>query len=308
MMKLAQTTIENKTVIEILRVESLLDAIDQVLSSGEKAVGEFTYNPENEKMYLSYVITPFHFSEESQNGALIQLQNVTSLKKLEAIRRDFVANASHELKTPLTAIVGYTETLIDGAANDPQRQMRFMRRIREQAQRLEFLVADLLKLSQLENDLPLELKKVNIIPLLNEISDEFNDQVKQKGLHLTTVSPKKNVFINADKELLRTVFNNLIDNSIKYTASDGKITIRVSEENGGVKLEVIDTGIGIEGKYHERIFQRFYRVDKARSLALGGTGLGLAIVKHIIEKHHSEIFVESQLGQGSRFWFVLEKA
>ncbi|MDZ7261221.1 MAG: ATP-binding protein [candidate division KSB1 bacterium] len=301
--------IEHKNVIEVLRAEPILTAIDRSLHQGNKETGEVVYYNGQNKIFLSYVITPFFIAEEKITGALIQLHDVTELRQLEAIRRDFVANASHELKTPLTAIVGYTETLLEGAAEEPASRVKFIRRIREQAQRLEFLVADLLKLSEIEHDVPLALKQVKLIPLAREIIADFKEQSDQKNIKILLESFEQNIIVKADEELLRTVFNNLIDNAIKYTPQSGTITIRFAEvPNHRVKIEVADTGVGIDPKYHERIFQRFYRVDKTRSRALGGTGLGLAIVKHIIERHGSKIYVESELGKGSCFWFELARA
>jgi two-component system phosphate regulon sensor histidine kinase PhoR len=185
--------------------------------------------------------------------------------------------------------------------------MKFIRKIWEQAQRLEFLVADLLHLSQIETDEPLELSAVPLIPMIREVIGEFEEKAVQKNIMIALEAPDE-VRVKMDEEGIRVVFNNLLDNAVKYTPEDGRITIRVYDsENRFVKIEVSDTSIGIDQKYHDRIFQRFYRVDKARSRSLGGTGLGLSIVKHIIEKHGSRISVNSELGKGSCFCFELEK-
>jgi len=297
---------QNK-VIEILHSESLRTAILKTLDDKNKETGEFTCLRDGRKIFLSYVVTPFLIPEKESTGALIQLHNITELKTLEAIRRDFVANASHELKTPLTAIMGYAETLIDGAADFPTSRMKFIRRIREQAQRLEFLVADLLKLSEIERERPLTLVTIPLVPMLGEIIEDFNEQSTLKNIKISFIS-SEHVRVKINEEGIRTVFNNLIDNALKYSHEDSTITIRVIDlKTNRVRIEVIDNGIGINCKYHERIFQRFYRVDKARSRALGGTGLGLAIVKHIIEQHGSKIHVQSEEGNGSCFWFELQK-
>lgn len=304
-LELRNNEIKNKNFIEILQSKPLIKAIEKTIKAGTKATGEFVSFRNEKKFFLGYVVTPFLMFEAKVSGALVQLYDITELKTLEAIRRDFVANASHELKTPLTAITGYAETLIAGAVKSPQSCMRFLRRIREQAQRLEFLVSDLLKLSEIEREHELELKASPLVPMIKEVIDE---QSTEKDIEITLDSPK-DIKAKIDEESMRTVFSNLIDNAIKYTPQDDVITIRVSEINAHrVKIEVIDTGIGIDPKYYDRIFQRFYRVDKARSRALGGTGLGLAIVKHVIEQHRSKIYVKSELGKGSCFWFELEKA
>ncbi|HEX9971504.1 MAG TPA: ATP-binding protein, partial [bacterium] len=290
----------------ILRNEPLLTAVTKILNEGNKETGEFEYFVSSKKIFLNYEVTPFFISEEKVNGALIQLQDITELKRLEAIRRDFVANASHELKTPLTAIVGYTETLLE-RSEDPASRIKFLRKIREQAQRLDFLIADLLKLSEIEREQPLELKACSLPPIIQETIQEFKGQAQGKNIDLAFDAPE-NINVIMNEESIRSVFNNLVDNAIKYTPQNGKISIRVTAgKNQRVKIEVIDTGIGIDPKYHERIFQRFYRIDKARSWVLGGTGLGLAIVKHIIERHGSKILMTSEVGKGSNFWFELQK-
>ena len=299
--------IQNKNIIELVRSEQLLNAIDNVLKNGSKKIDEFIYYITSGRKYLRYMVTSYHLSEEKMRGVLIQLQDITELKKLEAIRRAFVANASHELKTPLTAIVGYAETLLEGAVETSQLRKKFIRKIREQSQRLEFLINDMLKLSEFEREQPTELSATNLFQILREVIDEFKEKARQKNIKIFLKSGK-NIIVKIDAEDIRTAFNNLIDNAIKYTPDKGTITINVdATEHNRVKIEIVDTGIGIYSKYHDRIFQRFYRVDKARSRQLGGTGLGLAIVKHIIEQHGSSIHVKSELGKGSCFWFELEK-
>ncbi|MCU0644349.1 MAG: cell wall metabolism sensor histidine kinase WalK [bacterium] len=297
----------NENILKILDSEALLKAIDNTLKTGFKERGEFTCPRNGRKIFLSYVLNPLYISEENTTGVLIQIHNITELKTLEAIRKDFVANASHELKTPLTSIIGYAETLVDGAAEEPFARMKFMRKIREQAQRLEFLVADLLHLSQIESDEPLELSALPLIHLIKEVVDEFEEKAVQKNITIA-LEAHDEIRVKMDKEGMRVVFNNLLDNAVKYTSEGGSIKIQVHDAaKNRVKIEVSDTGIGIDQKYHDRIFQRFYRVDKARSRSLGGTGLGLSIVKHIIEKHGSRISVISELGKGSCFCFELEK-
>jgi len=306
-LELEDDKIINKNISKILDSEILRVAIENTLKKGSKESGQFTCPRNGRKIFLGYVLTPFYISQQNSTGVLMQIQNITELKTLEAIRKDFVTNASHELKTPLTAIIGYAETLIEGAANEPTARMKFIRKVREQAQRLEFLVADLLHLSQIESDEPLEMTAFPLIPMIKDIMEEFDEKSKQKNINLT-LEAAGDLKVKMDEEGMRVVFNNLLDNAIKYTPEEGTITIQVHDSNQRrVKIEVCDTGIGIDQKYHARIFQRFYRVDKARSRSLGGTGLGLSIVKHIIEKHGSRISIRSELGKGSCFYFELEK-
>ncbi len=308
-LKTTRKKIINKSIEEIIEWESLLNSIDCTLQNESQETGEFAYYYEAGKVFLSFIISPFFISKEEKNGALIQLQDISELKYLEAVRRSFVASASHELKTPLTGIVGYTETLLEGTVQEPDARKHFLNRILAQARRLEYLVSDLLKLSRLEHDIPLEVDAIELVPFMHKIIDEFADTANQKKIKLSLESFDQQITVKADEELIHTVFENLIDNALKYTHENGFVTIQVFQsENNRVKIEVQDSGIGIEPKYHERIFQRFYRVDKARSRELGGTGLGLAIVKHIVERHSSVIFVRSEPGKGSCFCFDLENA
>jgi two-component system, OmpR family, phosphate regulon sensor histidine kinase PhoR len=175
-------------------------------------------------------------------------------------------------------------------------------------QRLEFLINDLLRLSELEREHPLELRANALMPLLREVVDDFAEKAQAKQINIAIESPD-NVTVLMEADNMRTVLNNLIDNAVKYTHEHGSIRVIVVEApDSSVTVSVHDTGIGIDEKYHDRIFQRFYRVDKARSRAMGGTGLGLAIVKHILDRHGSKIGVESSLEKGSRFFFNLKKA
>lgn len=298
--------IKDQNIFEILNSEPLANDIMRTLTTGNRSKGELIWLQNAHKTFLNYIVTPFTLSENEPPGALIQLHNITELKTLEAIRRDFVANASHELKTPLTAITGYAETLIDGAMEEPAARVKFIRRIREQAQRLEFLIADLLKLSELDRENALDIKSRPLNPLIEEVMENFKEKALQKNIQLSLKTTEK-VNAKIDEEGIRTVFSNLIDNAIKYTPENGFVTIQISHTpNHRIRIEVIDSGIGIDHKYHERIFQRFYRIDKARSRSMGGTGLGLAIVKHIIEQHGSKVHVQSKLGRGSCFWFELK--
>ena len=299
----------NKRIDKVLDWESVLNKIGSTLRNECQETGEFVYFFDSAKVFINYIISPYIISKEKEIGALIQIQDVSELKYLEAIRKSFVASASHELKTPLTGIVGYTETLLGGSVQEPEARKRFLNRILAQARRLEYLVSDLLQLSQLEHEFPLEVNKINLKVFLRKIIDEFSDKANQKKISLTVDLFDEQLIVKADEELLHTVFENLVDNALKYTQEHGFVIIKaLQSEKRRIKIEVQDSGIGIEKKYHGRIFQRFYRVDKARSRELGGTGLGLAIVKHIIERHGSRIFVKSEPGQGSCFYFDLEKA
>jgi two-component system, OmpR family, phosphate regulon sensor histidine kinase PhoR len=223
------------------------------------------------------------------------------LRKLERVRQDFVANVSHELKTPLAAIQATVETLLDGALNDPDHNIHFLDRIRENADRLYRLVQDLLTLGRIESGQEaLEIKPLSVEMAVSACISRQEDRAKTKGLELHA-EPDGQILAQADEEALAEILDNLVDNAIKYTNSGGRITLRWFAEDGQVVLQVEDSGVGIPEKDLPRIFERFYRVDKARSRELGGTGLGLSIVKHLVQALGGTIAADSQLGQGTTF-------
>jgi two-component system phosphate regulon sensor histidine kinase PhoR len=241
------------------------------------------------------------------NGCLTVIRDITELKKLETMRQDFVANVSHELKTPLTSIMGFVETLQEGALDDKEHSRQFLAIIQEHARRLNSLVNDLLDLSLIETKaVDLDRKDLNLKTLVDGIVAGFKNQIQKKSLRIDNELPA-GLSIRADKDRIEQVLTNLIDNAVKFNKEKGDIRIFSSEETDGLKITVDDTGIGIPRKDLPRIFERFYRVDKARSRELGGTGLGLSIVKHIVELHGGRAGVESSEGLGSQFWFILPR-
>ena len=237
--------------------------------------------------------------------ALLVLHDVTSFKRLEQIRKDFVANVSHELKTPLTAIRGAVETLLDGALNDPAHNRSFVESIAEEAGRLHNLVDDLLVLTQIESrPTALKRERVAIRPFLEELVSRYQALAKARGVTLALKEADPKDVLDANRNQLAQAIGNLLDNAIKYNRPSGQVSIRATGGQGGVRIEVEDTGIGIPLEDLPRIFERFYRVDKARSRQTGGTGLGLSIVKHVAESHGGSVSVESRLGHGSCFVLI----
>jgi len=235
-------------------------------------------------------------------------QKMQHLERMNRIRTDFVANVSHELKTPLTLIKGYVETLEDRALEDPVKVRRFVRIIREHADRLGNIVEDLLTLSELEQShgriqkQPFDLKK-----LIEDVILGFGHAIEDKHHRLEIIAQGDNFEISADRDKIEQLFVNLIDNAIKYTNEHGQITIRLDGRAEEICVSVQDNGIGIPRKDLDRVFERFYRVDKARSRRLGGTGLGLGIAKHIVLAHHGDIRLESQLGRGTTVHVTLPR-
>jgi two-component system phosphate regulon sensor histidine kinase PhoR len=226
---------------------------------------------------------------------------------LETMRKDFVANVSHELKTPLTSIKGFVETLLEGALDDKENNRNFLKIIQDHTERLNKLVDDLLSLSHLESkEIILEKENIPLWQLVDKVIQGFKAQLKKKGVEVKNELPQ-GLFLNADKDRLEQVFTNLIDNAIKFNKEKGSIWIYSETAGNTIKIAIEDSGLGIPQKDIPRIFERFYRVDKARSRELGGTGLGLSIAKHVIELHNGSIAVESTEGFGSKFFFTLPK-
>ena len=235
-------------------------------------------------------------------GAVMVLQNVTELRRLENLRREFVSNVSHELKTPLTTIQAYTETLLDGAIDDAAHNREFLQRIDEQAERLHHLILDLLSLARIESaEDAFELLPVPIDDAVRVCLAEHQAVADSKGISLVSQPAAEKVAVWGEEEGLRTVLGNLIDNAIKYTPSGGRVVVRWHIDGRRAVLEIEDTGIGIPQQHQSRIFERFFRVDKARSRELGGTGLGLSIVKHWVQVFGGSVEVSSELGRGSIF-------
>jgi two-component system phosphate regulon sensor histidine kinase PhoR len=234
--------------------------------------------------------------------------DITQLRKLERVRQDFVANVSHELKTPLAAIAAIVETLLDGALRDPDHNVAFLERIRENADRLRRLVLDLLTLGRIESGQEtLELQTVSLSHAVDDCCARHAQAAAAKGLKLEQVGVPYAVAALADSDALNEILDNLVDNAIKYTPA-GTITLRWFADGNKAVLQVEDTGVGILEKDVPRIFERFYRVDKARSRALGGTGLGLSIVKHLAQTLGGSVTARSEVGRGSVFEVRLPRA
>ncbi|QKS72028.1 PAS domain-containing protein [Paenalkalicoccus suaedae] len=242
--------------------------------------------------------------DEKLKGIVVVFHDITELKKLEQARKDFVANVSHELKTPVTSLKGFTETLLDGAMNDAALRERFLTIIANESERLEGLIHDLLELSKIEGEhFQLNWQDVDVEELIDSTFTVLSERATEKNMTLTK-KIQGNVTIPADPARLKQIVMNLINNAIVYTPEGGEVTVRAKELAESIVLEVSDTGIGIAKKEIPRIFERFYRVDRARSRNSGGTGLGLAIVKHLAEAHGAKLSVESKPGKGTTFRIV----
>ncbi|MBL9078977.1 MAG: PAS domain-containing protein [Planctomycetes bacterium] len=243
-------------------------------------------------------------------ACVVGIDDHSRLKRLESLRRDFVANVSHELKTPLAAIQGFVETVLDDAEMPPATRQRFLERISRQADRLSTLVADLLTLSRLDEPSVAALPPppCDLVAVVRDIVRDLGPLAERRGLQLLARLPDAVVAVQAEREALRQVGGNLVDNAIKYTPDGGRVTVEVTRQDNRVLLEVADTGIGLSPEDQARVFERFYRVDRARSRDLGGTGLGLSIVKNTVRNLGGDVGVRSALGQGSTFWVALPHA
>jgi two-component system, OmpR family, sensor histidine kinase SenX3 len=244
--------------------------------------------------WLRGTITP-----ADDGSLLVVIQDVTEQRRMDAVRRDFVENASHELKTPAATIQATAETLRQAAEEDPQAIPRFAAILEREAVRLSRLVADLLDLSRIESGSPLE-ERVSVAALVREEAQRFQASAGAAGLTLEVRTDTERAVRGSSKDL-SLVIRNLVDNAIRYSRDGDKVFVEVEATGDGVLLRVRDTGIGIPSKDLSRVFERFYRVDRARSRETGGTGLGLAIVKHVVENHHGTTRVESELGRGTSF-------
>ncbi|MCA1032018.1 PAS domain-containing protein [Bacillus timonensis] len=262
-----------------------------------------------ERKHFEIYGAPIIGTNNKWNGVVLVFHDITELKKLEQMRKDFVANVSHELRTPITSIKGFTETLLDGAMKDEQTLEYFLSIVLKESERLQTLIQDLLDLSKIEQQgFLLTIQNVRIDELLEEVIFILKAKAQDKEIDLSLeVDTEPNNVLEGDPHRLKQVFINLVSNGIAYTPRGGKVSVKVQESSKDIEVCISDSGIGIDEKEIPRIFERFYRVDRDRSRNSGGTGLGLAIVKHLIEAHHGHISVKSKRGEGSTFIVTLSK-
>jgi two-component system phosphate regulon sensor histidine kinase PhoR len=296
---------EGRALLEVVRHAEVVDGLRGALRKGETQVREAAMGPTGDRR-VRFHVAPFA-QPDGTTGAVAVFHDVTELRRVESIRRDFVANASHELKTPLTSIRGYAERLADMKL--PDHAVSAVDAIVSNAKRLQVLVEDLLELSRIESgSVPLRPEPVDVADLARRLLRDLEPRLRGGEVEVEVVA-EGDPRAWADRRAVEQVLGNLLDNAIKYTPAGGRVQVVVRPGVGQrLHLAVSDTGIGIPRKDLPRIFERFYRVDPGRSRALGGTGLGLAIVKHLVQSLGGQLGVESQPGQGSRFWVELPRA
>lgn len=321
--------IEGKTIMEALRSADITDILNQALTS-RKTISHEVELRYPKDICLMVNAVPFYYPPDSKNisGAVLTIHDITRLKRLEDMRRDFVANVSHEIKTPITAIKGFAETLLQGAIDDRENALKFLNTIKNHSERLNSLVEDLLTLSRIEfGDIKIEKNKVNLNDAVDTVFTTLKDKALMKGINLIKEIPEDLNYITADRNRLIQILLNLVDNGIKFTEK-GSVTLTASkgpskksaaaeiselvpydsESEDVIEISVEDTGIGIPKRHLQRLGERFYRVDRSRSRELGGTGLGLAIVKHLVKAQGWGMNIESTPGRGTKVSILISDA
>ena len=302
-----KTELRGKTIVEALRLHELDELIQRV--EAEQQVLDYEIKlPDLNERWLQVNAAIITNAAGERDGTILVFRDLTRLKQLERTREEFVANVSHELRTPLSLIKGYVETLLDGARDNPEVAERFLKIIERNANRLDLLIQDLLTISALESEkIKLNLQPVELHALAAKVLTDLNAKAENKNVALVNDVPE--LTAHGDVNRLDQVLANLVDNDIKYGRAEGHVTVGGKKrDDGALEIFVRDDGPGIPAEALDRVFERFYRVDKARSRDQGGTGLGLSIVKHIVQAHGGEVRVESEVGQGSTFFFTLPVA
>ena len=297
----------DRTILEAFRLTELADLVQRV--ERERTAQKFPLElPGMDERWLEVNAAAVLDRDGAHAGAILVFHDVTLIKQLERTRTEFVANVSHELRTPLSLIKGFVETLLGGAADDPASRVRFLQTIEKQTDRLTFLIEDLLTVSRLESgQIALNFQSVELRPEVQRVIDDLRSRVQDKTVTVANEVPPR-LTARVDGERLQQVLLNLVENAIKYGRPSGQVVVGGRDVSAKkVELFVRDDGPGIPPESRERVFERFYRVDRARSRDTGGTGLGLSIVKHIVQAHGGEVWIQSEVGVGTTFFFTLPR-
>jgi two-component system phosphate regulon sensor histidine kinase PhoR len=295
-----------KTVLEVFRHVALQELVAETAQRGENAERELVFLSPSAERTFQLRAASLHSREGAEEGVVVVFHDISRIKKLETMRKEFVANVSHELRTPLSIIKGYVETLLDPQPPDAETAKQFLQTVQRHSLRLEALIGDLLTISSLESQQArLEFQSVSLRSIAQGAAEELAGRAKEKNIAVAVEIPADLPNARADAQRLHQVFFNLLDNAVKYTPSSGRVAISARATNGEIEVCVADNGPGIAAEHLPHVFERFYRVDKARSREMGGTGLGLSIVKHIVQAHGGKVWAESELEKGSRFYFTV---
>jgi two-component system phosphate regulon sensor histidine kinase PhoR len=293
---------------EVIPYEEVRKMIDEVFETKEKLARQLQFAVHIERKHFDVSCAPIVNKHKKVRGIVVVFHDITAIKKLENTRKDFVANVSHELKTPVTSLIGFTETLLDGAREDKELEDQFLHIMLHEGRRLQSLITDLLELSKIEREhFVLQWASVSLSDVLGSVLLILREKAEAKKIKLEHLQGDEGL-IAGDAFRIRQIMINLISNAISYTPENGRVSIAIHERKSEADLVISDTGMGIEQDQIPRIFERFYRVDKARSRDSGGTGLGLAIVKHLVEAHDGKIHVTSVPGKGSTFTITFNKS
>jgi two-component system phosphate regulon sensor histidine kinase PhoR len=300
--------VRGQTILEAFRLQEL-SALAKRLPE-EKIVRGFELElPGIQERWVEVNAAAVLDASGALHGSILVFRDLTRIKQLENTRQEFVANVSHELRTPLSLIKGFVETLLEGAKNDPELTSRFLKTIEKHTDRLTYLIEDLLTISRLESgQVLLNLQPLDLREEIERVKDDLQSRADEKKIKVIDEIPERSL-VKADSDRLQQVFFNLVENAIKYGHNEGHVWIgaKPRSKDGMVEVSVRDDGPGIPPEGRERVFERFYRVDRARSRETGGTGLGLAIVKHIVQAHGGEVWMTSTVGEGTTFFFTLSQ-
>jgi len=294
-----EESLKGRQFVDVIRNPELADVVEEVRTGLRPRMTEFRIDHPTER-FLAVRVSPLFYRQDELSGFVAVFHDITEREKLEQIRKDFIANVSHEIKTPVTAIKGFADTLLEGAIDDRENAEKFLRTIKSNSERINSLVDDLMMISRIElGVIRVEKAETEVSDVAEQIVATLRDKAEGKNLYLkTSIRPGLEI-ISADKKRLAQIFTNLVDNAIKFTESGG-VTFGIDEEEGKPFLFVEDTGIGVASKHLPRLGERFYRVDPARSRKMGGTGLGLAIVKHLVRAHGWDMRITSAEGRGTK--------
>lgn len=301
--------LKGQPVWELVRNRELLEVIERCLEKEERSQGQTRVPTKEGERVVELTAVPMGVPGGEHQGSVLELRDVTDLRRLEAVRQDFVSNVSHELKTPLTSMRGYTEAILEDDEMPEALRRSFLEKAYANTERLVAIVGDLLSLSRLQSvQHELTFEPLDLVSLAAEITEDMGDLADTKRIKLEFNAPEPPLMVNADVEALNMAISNLISNAIRYSPEDETVNVNLAQHGEVVQVEVSDHGPGIPEHEQERIFERFYRVDKARSRKLGGTGLGLAIVKNVMATHGGRVELDSKPGEGSLFRLVLDCA